>query len=131
MDAAELARQFAAKYHREAVARGLDPFNSLAFAITEANRRDIDVEASSPSSTVLGNSRAAFIQADQLIVYENIGTDFERAFLIAHEIGHSELGDDPEGGAVVQIDPSRSAEACPVGVDRVVDYGRRQRREIQ
>ena len=133
MDAAELARQCAAKYHREAVASGLDPFKSLAFAIAEANRRDIDVEPTSPGpgSTYLGNSRAIFIQADQLILYENIGTEFERAFLIAHEIGHSQLGDDPEGGALVQIDPARSAEACPVGIDRVVDYGRRQRREIQ
>ncbi|MGA2241147.1 MAG: UvrD-helicase domain-containing protein [Verrucomicrobiota bacterium] len=129
MDAAELARQFAAKYHAEAVTRGHDPWKPYAFAVAEANRRDIDVEVS--GATVLGNSRACFIQADQLIVYENVGSDFDKAFLIAHEIGHSELGDDPEGEAAVRIEPARSAEPSPVGADRVVDYGRRQRREVQ
>ena len=32
---------------------------------------------------------------------------------------------------VTDIDPTRPAEAAPVGLDRVVDYGRRQRREAQ
>jgi superfamily I DNA/RNA helicase len=131
MDAIELARQFAAKYHADAVARGLDPWKPYIFAIAEANRRDIDVEATAPGATVLSNSRATFIQADQLIVHENVGSAFEQAFLVAHEIGHSELGDDPEPGSPVQIDPARPAEPSPMGIDRVVDYGRRQRREVQ
>jgi superfamily I DNA/RNA helicase/Zn-dependent peptidase ImmA (M78 family) len=131
MDAAEIARQFAAKYHAEAVAGGLDPWKPYAFALAEAHRRDIDVEAATPGATILGNSRAVFIQADQLIVHENCGSDFDRAFLIAHEVGHSELGDDADSVPVTQIDPARAAEPCPVGVDRVVDYGRRQRREVQ
>ena len=33
--------------------------------------------------------------------------------------------------AAPTIDPSRAAEPSPVGMDRVVDYGRRQRREVQ
>lgn len=131
MDAAEIARQFAAQYHREAVALGRDPWKPYAFAVAEANRRDIDVESSTPGSSHLGKSRAVYIKDEQLIVHENIGTDFEKAFLVAHEIGHSELGDDPDGQEVVQIDPARPAEACPVGLDRVVDYGRKQRREVQ
>jgi hypothetical protein len=122
MEAAEIARQFAAKLHRDAVARGLDPWKPYAFAVAEANRRDIDVEAAGPGATILGNSRATFIQADQLIVHENIGSLFDQAFLVAHEIGHSELGDDAEAGPPTQIDPARSAEPSPVGVDRVVDY---------
>src|SRR5205823_109732 len=105
-----------------------DPYN---FAIAEAARRDIVVEAAAPGATILGNSHATFIQADQLIVHENIGSAFEQAFLVAHEIGHSELGDDVEAEDGVQIDPARSAEPSPTGVDRVVDYGRRQRREVQ
>jgi superfamily I DNA/RNA helicase len=32
---------------------------------------------------------------------------------------------------VTNIDPARPAEAAPVGLDRVADYGRRQRREVQ
>jgi superfamily I DNA/RNA helicase/Zn-dependent peptidase ImmA (M78 family) len=131
MDAAELARQFAAKYHDEAAAKGRNPWDPYNFAVAEANRRDIVVEATAPGATILSNSRATFIQADQLIVHENIGSAFDQAFLIAHEIGHSELGDDVEAEDVVQIDPARSSEPSPTGVDRVVDYGRRQRREVQ
>ncbi len=50
---------------------------------------------------------------------------------MAHEIGHVELGDDPESEPAPTIDPARPAELSPVGMDRVVDYGRRQRREVQ
>jgi superfamily I DNA/RNA helicase len=131
MDAAELARQFAAKYHADAVARGHDPWKPYAFAVAEAARRDIDVEAAAPRATILGNSRAVFIQADQLIVHENCGSAFDQAFLVAHEVGHSELGDDADSGLPTHTDPARPAEPCPIGVDRVVDYGRRQRREVQ
>lgn len=131
MDSAELARQFAAQYHADAVARGLSPWDSLTLAIEEAKRRDIDVEPAKRGSTILGKSKATFIPLDQLIVYEDAGSPFEQAFLIAHEIGHSQLGDDLEGEGEVEIDPARPAEPCPVGIDRVVDYGRRQRREIQ
>jgi len=76
MDAAEIARQFAAKLHCDAVARGLDPWTPYAFAVAEANRRDIDVEGAAPGATILGNSHATFIQADQLIVHENTGSPF-------------------------------------------------------
>ena len=68
---------------------------------------------------------------DELILHENAGTPFEQAFLVAHELGHVELGDDSGGEPVHNIDPARPAEASPIGLDRVVDYGRRQRREIQ
>src|SRR6185437_13284659 len=54
-----------------------------------------------------------------------------RALLIAHEIGHADLhaGSAVCGGA--DIDPSRSTEAAPVGLQRVEDYGARERRELQ
>lgn len=131
MDAVELARQRAAKLHDQAVARGRNPWQPYQFAVAEANRRDIDVESTSPGGAVLEGSRATFVPHDQLIVHERAGSEFEQAFLVAHELGHVELGDDLEDGPVHQIDPARSAEPPPVGMDRVVDYGRRQRREIQ
>lgn len=131
MDAVELARQRAARLHEEAVTRGADPWQPYKFARFEADRRDIDVESTAPGATVLEGGRATFIPHCQLIIHERAGSEFDHAFLIAHELGHVELGDDLEGGSVEQIDPSRSAEPPPVGAERVVDYGRRQRREIQ
>jgi superfamily I DNA/RNA helicase len=132
MDANELARQRAAQLHFEAVARGLDPWKSYAFAAAEAERREISVESAAPDAVQLDGARAVFIPRDRLILHENVGNSFDQAFLVAHEIGHVELGDDPDRGEdVVEIDPARISEPSPVGIDRVVDYGRKQRREVQ
>jgi len=131
VDAVELARQSAAALHARAVAEGLDPWRPYEFAVAEAQRREFDVEAAAPGAALLRGARATLLPDERLILHENVGTPFERAFLVAHEIGHAELGDGAEGEPVGEIDPARPAEHSPVGVDRVVDYGRRQRREVQ
>ncbi|BAI96870.1 DNA helicase [Sphingobium sp. TA15] len=131
MDAVELARQIAADLHRQAVVKGHDPWQPYEFAIAEAQRRGLDVEPTAAGSVMLDGGRATVVAADCLILHENIGTVFERAFLVAHEIGHIELGDDVADEPARDIDLARAAEPSPVGVDRVVDYGRRQRREVQ
>src|SRR5438876_10878722 len=107
MDAAELARQKAAKLHAEAVSNGFTPFDPYAFALAEAKRRDIVVEKSKPGGASLGNSRATYNHSLQLIVHENTGTPFDQAFLVAHEVGHPEFGDDEELESGVVIDPAR------------------------
>jgi superfamily I DNA/RNA helicase/Zn-dependent peptidase ImmA (M78 family) len=132
MDALELARQHAKRLHDQAVERGSDPWNPYHFAVGIANRLGIPVEPCAPGAAILDGARAAFDGEIPLIVHENIGTSFEQAFLVAHEIGHAELGDGEEDdGTTPQIDPARTSEASPVGMDRVVDYSRRQRREVQ
>jgi superfamily I DNA/RNA helicase len=131
MDGVELARQIAARLHTEGVARGADPWQPYAFAVAEAERRGLDVEPTSRGGALLDGGRAVFIGRDRLILHENSGTSFDQAFLVAHEIGHVELGDDDDRRPAREIDPARPAEAAPVGLDRVVDYGRRQRREVQ
>jgi Zn-dependent peptidase ImmA (M78 family) len=131
MDAVELARQIAADLHRQAVANGHDPRQPYEFAMAEARRRGLDVEPTAVGSVMLNGGRATVVAADCLILHENSGTVFERAFLVAHEIGHIELGDNAAVEPARNIDPARAAEPSPVGVDRVVDYGRRQRREVQ
>jgi superfamily I DNA/RNA helicase len=131
MDAIELARQAAARLHAQAVSAGHDPWNPYSFALAEAKRRGLDVEVAASGAAVLDGGRAVFIARDDLILHEDAGTPFERAFLVAHEIGHAELGDDGDPTPARDIDLARPAEASPVGLDRVVDYGRKQRREVQ
>lgn len=131
MDIVELARQVAAELHARLVASGANPWSPYDFAVAEAKRRGIDVEPTAEGAAVLNGGRATFVAADDLILHENIGSRFEQAFLVAHEIGHVELGDDPDGEPAPTIDPARAAEPSPVGIDRVVDYGRKQRREVQ
>lgn len=132
MDALELARQHAKRLHDEAVERGSDPWIPYQFAVGIAEELGITVEPCGPGAAILDGAHATFDSEIPLIVHENVGTPFEQAFLVAHEIGHAELGDGEEDdGAVTQIDPARTSEASPVGMDRVVDYSRRQRREVQ
>jgi superfamily I DNA/RNA helicase len=129
MDRIEIARQIAFKLHTQAVAEGDDPQQPYAFVLAETKRRKIDVEGTAPSAKILDGGRAKYTPEDALILHENVGTPFEQAFLVAHEIGHAELGDGPEPAR--NIDPTRSSEPSPVGIDRVVDYSPRQRREVQ
>src|SRR5690349_440675 len=131
MDSVELARQVATELHVQAVARGEDFWTPYNFAVAEAARRGIDVEPTAAGAAILNGGRAIYVRKDDLILHENTGTPFEQAFLVAHEIGHVELGDDAEDDPPADIDPARPAEPSPVGFDRVVDYGRRQRREVQ
>ena len=131
MDAVELGRRRAADLHRAAMARGLDPTEPYAFAVGEAKHRGLLVETANPGSAQLDGGRATLIAVDDLILHENIGTPFEQAFLVAHEIGHHELGDASIPPTALAPDMARGAEASPTGIDRVVDYGRRQRREVQ
>jgi len=91
----------------------------------------LDVEPTARGAAVLDGGRATLIAKDSLILHESEGTAFEKAFLVVHEIAHAELGDAPEGGGAADIDPSRTSEPSPTGIDRVVDYGRRERREVQ
>jgi superfamily I DNA/RNA helicase len=131
VNSVELARQIAAELHARLVISGVDPWSPYDVAVAEAKRRGIDVEPTAVGAAVLNGGRATFVAADDLILHESVGSPFEQAFLVAHEIGHVELGDDPDGELAPTIDPARAAEPSPIGMDRVVDYGRRQRREVQ
>ena len=133
MDPIELARQHAKRLHDEAVEHGGDPWTPYPFAELVAKALGITIEKCAPGASILDGARATFDVSFPLIVHENLGTPFEQAFLIAHEIGHAVLGDGEaeEEDSAVYIDPARTSEVAPVGMDRVVDYSPRQRREVQ
>lgn len=130
MDATEAARREAERLHRANVAAGGDPTRPLAFALREATSRGLDVYALQEGDSQLKGGKATFDSQAGSILYEDRGSDFERAFLIAHELGHVVL----EGGTLdvvtVDVESDRSMEDAPVGVDRVPDYGARERREV-
>lgn len=131
MDATEAARREAERIHRASVAAGDDPRTPLEFARREALRRDLDVYAMQPGDSQLKGGRAAFDSQAGIILYEDSGSEFDRAFLIAHELGHVVL----EGGALDavtdDVEPDRSMEDAPVSIERVLDYGARERREVR
>lgn len=131
MAAVELGRRRAADLHEQAVSTGQDPRHAYTFVLAEAKRRGLDVEKTNSGAGILDGGRATYIPADGLIIHENIGSDFDQAFLVAHELGHVELGDETGPVTTTNVDPVRASEPSPMGFDRVVDYGRHQRREVQ
>lgn len=131
MDAVELARRRATELHLEAVRQGCDPWAPYAFAVAEARSRQLTVEKCAPGADALDGGRAFFDREARLIIHEDSGSLFEQAFLVAHEVGHVELGDDEDDEGPYAIDLTRTGEAAPVGMDRIVDYSHRQRREVQ
>lgn len=131
MDAVELARQRAAALHEKVVSKGSDPWNPEAIVRAVASDLGLDIEAVEQGSLVLDGGRAQFDPIYRAIRHEDAGSTFYKAFLVGHELGHATLGDDRVEHLAHDVDPMRSSEAAPVGEDRVVDYSRRQRREIQ
>lgn len=130
MDAVELGRREAAELHAHAALGGADLWDPYAFVVTVAAALDYMVEPTAAGGANLAGGRAIIVPDDRLIVHEDVGSRFNQAFLVAHEIGHLVLGDAADA-AVAEVDPSRTAEPSPIGMDRVEDYGRRQRREVQ
>lgn len=131
MDATAAARREAECIHRAAVAAGNDPWNLLDFVKREAVRRELDVYALPPGDPQLKGGRAALDSQAGIILYEEAGSEFDRAFLIAHELGHVTLEGGTQDVVTEQVEPDRSVEDAPVGIEKVLDYGARERREIR
>ena len=121
MDATEAARREAERIHGMAVEAGDDPWSPLTFVKQEAARRDLDVYALSPGDSQLKGGRAAFDSQAGIILYEDTGSDFDRAFLVAHELGHVVLEGGVHDAVAEQVEPDRSVEDAPVGIERVLD----------
>ncbi len=131
IDPVEVSRQNAEQLHSAAVSSGHDPWDVYNFACAEAKRRNLAVEKVRKGDVRLHGARALYDPDALLILHEEAGDRFSNAFLVAHEIGHVECEGLAAFSKSVNVDEMRSAEASPVGVDRVVDYSRRERREIQ
>jgi len=131
MDATEAARREAVHIHRVAVAAGNDPWKLLDFVREEAIRRGLDVYALPAGDSQLKGGRATFDSQAGIILYEDTGSEFDRAFLIAHELGHVVLEGGTQDVVTEHVEPDRSMEDAPVGIEKVLDYGARERREVR
>ena len=113
------------------VGDGTDPFDPLALVNAAADQLDLGLAWLNPGDPVLKNARALFDKQSGMICCEEADSQVERALLVGHEIGHVKLHTGSSVCAVNDIDPSRSTEAAPIGLQRVEDYGARERRELQ
>ena len=79
----------------------------------------------------LKGARAVFDDQSGTIFAEDVGESGARALVVAHEIGHACIHTGSSTCAADDVDLSRSTELAPVGLQRVEDYGARERRELQ
>lgn len=127
----EVSRQTADRLHQEALLRDRAPTEPYSFACKEADRRELAIERVPVGDVRLHGGRALYDPDALLILHENEGDDFTQAFLVAHELGHIATGGQGESLRVEEVDHLRSGETSGVGIDRVVDYSHRERREVQ
>lgn len=104
MDAVDAARRVAESVHRAAVERGADSWDLLGFVGQDAARRDILVYGLPADDPQLKGGQAAYDSQARAILYADVGTDFDRAFLIAHELGHVALEGENEDVVTQHVD---------------------------
>jgi superfamily I DNA/RNA helicase len=131
MDAFEPIRIEAAALSEALVAAGADPLDPLALVAAAIAGDDLELVWLAAWDPALKGARALYDDQSGTICCEIDGDAASRALLVAHELGHARLHAGSASCARTDIDPTRSTEAAPVGLQRVEDYGARERRELQ
>jgi Zn-dependent peptidase ImmA (M78 family) len=122
MEAFEAIRDSAARLHDELVSAGVE---------AALSRFDLKLFWLKLGDPALKGARAVFDDQSGSVFCEESADVSERGLLIGHEIGHVRVHAATSWCDANDIDPSRSTEAAPVGLQRVEDYGVRERRELQ
>jgi superfamily I DNA/RNA helicase len=131
LDAFETIRIIAARLHGELVAGGVNPLEPLSLVNAAIQHLALELTFVEPGNVVLKGARAVFDGQSGTICAEDTGADADRALLVGHEIGHSVVHAKSSCCSEDDIDPSRSTESAPVGLQKVEDYGVRERRELE
>ncbi|MGY0584234.1 MAG: UvrD-helicase domain-containing protein [Paraglaciecola chathamensis] len=130
MDAIESARKKAEQLHLEVASVGGDICDPLSFVLIEIARRDIEVSKVTIDDPQLKGGKAVYDSQAETIIYSKSDSKFEEAFLIAHELAHIVLEGGEEDFVSESVDFERSSEEPAIGVERVLDYGSHERREV-
>jgi len=131
MDPFDPIRSRAAALHRELVLEGSDPFDPVGLVQAAATKRGLEIVWLPRGDPGLKGAQALYDEQGGTICCEVEADPAGGTLLVAHEFGHSELHGGSVSCAGSHVDPSRTTEAAPVGLQRVEDYGVRERRELQ
>jgi DNA helicase II / ATP-dependent DNA helicase PcrA len=130
MDALEAARRKAESLYEAAEVGEINGVCSpLGRVLAEAARHDVEVCAVPEGDSQLKGGKATFDSQALTILYEDVGTEFEKAFLIAHEIGHLVL-EGRDDDIIFGVNLSQSIQEPSSAIERVIDYGGKERREV-
>jgi DNA helicase-2/ATP-dependent DNA helicase PcrA len=131
MDPFDPIRSTAAGLHDELVTEGVDPLSPSALTFAATRKLELELAWLTPGDPALKGARALYDKQTGTICCEKTADATDGAMLLAHEIGHAVVHSGSSTCSADDIDASRSMEAAPVGLQRVEDYGVRERRELQ
>ena len=113
------------------LATGADPLNSWSLVHAAIGDLELELIWLPAGDPALKGARALFDDQSATISCERSDDPGECVCRIAHEIGHASCHAGSSACAASDIDATRSTEAAPLGLQRVEDYGVRERRELQ
>jgi DNA helicase-2/ATP-dependent DNA helicase PcrA len=131
MDTFEPIRAEAIRLHEAVIAAGADSLSPTSMVAAALKHYELELVYLPAKDPALKGSRALFDEQTGTVCCEDSGSEAERVLLVAHEIGHVAMHAGTSLCTPTDIDPSASPEAAPVGLQRVEDYGARERRELQ
>lgn len=131
MDAFDSVRKAATELHDQLVSSGTNPLDPMQLVQGAIKARELELHWLQVDDPLLKGARALFDDQSGAVCCQDIGTPGERAVLVAHEIGHDVVHSGSVSCNETDIDASRSTETAAVGLQRVEDYGVRERRELQ
>lgn len=131
MDLFGSLREKAAQLHDTLVQRGANPRHPEALVRSAVDHLGLMLQWVEPDDLTLNGALALHDEQLGLICCARLPDVADRVLLLAHEIGHACLHARSSLCQSEDIDPSRSTETAPVGLERVEDYGAHERRELQ
>ncbi len=131
MDAFEQVRRSAAELHEVVVAAGANPLDPMSLVKVAIEQLELELYWLPPGDPALRGAHAVFDEQSGVVCCEDEGTSAERALLVGHEIGHANVHAGSSCCNASDVDASRSTDPSPVGIQRVEDYGARERLELQ
>jgi superfamily I DNA/RNA helicase len=131
MDIFESLRDDAERLHAQLVRAGANPLSSDSIIEAAVKHLGLILVWVDPEDPTLKGARALHDEQMGLLCCATESDPAQRSVIVAHEIGHAQLHGASSSCQRDDIDPSRSSEAAPVGLERVEDYGAHERRELQ
>lgn len=110
---------------------GCNPLKPIAVVEAAAKSLELDLIELPSGDPALKGARALYDDQSGAICFEQTSAVADRALLIAHELGHAELHAGSSNCDSSEIDPSQTSQNSPTGIQRVEDYGAKERRELQ
>jgi DNA helicase II / ATP-dependent DNA helicase PcrA len=131
MDSFDQVRLKASRRSNSVIQEGCNPLKPLAVVEAAAKSLELDLIELSSGDPALKGARALYDDQSGAICFEQTSVVADRALLIAHELGHAELHAGSSSCDSSEIDPSQTSQNSPTGIQRVEDYGAKERRELQ